>query len=59
MRLFFLFYSLIATALSGVGVVLVLVLGTPGWTPILTAAGLGALLSVPVTWVIAKKIATL
>ena len=34
MRLFFLLYSIVATALSGTAIVVVLAAGLPGWQPI-------------------------
>lgn len=59
LRLFFLLYSIVATALSGVGVVAVLVAGLPGWPPIVAAAALGAASAVGVTWLAARRISTL
>jgi hypothetical protein len=59
MRLFFLFYSLVATVLSGVGIVAVLVAGLAGWQPLVAAMAGGALLAVPGTWVATRAISRL
>jgi hypothetical protein len=59
MRLFFLLYSIVATALSGTAIVVVLAAGLPGWEPIVWAAALGAVAAVAVTWLAARKIAAL
>lgn len=57
MRLFFLLYSIVATALSGTAIVVVLAWGLPGWEPIVWAATLGAVAAVAATWIAARKIA--
>jgi hypothetical protein len=59
MRLFFLIYTLAATALAGVGITTVLVAGLPGWEPIVIAPVVGAVAALPTTWVATKKIAQL
>jgi hypothetical protein len=59
MRLFFLFYSLVATVLSGVGIVAVLVAGLPGWQPLVAGIAGGALLAVPGAWLTTRAIARL
>ncbi|KPQ16477.1 MAG: hypothetical protein HLUCCO18_08340 [Rhodobacteraceae bacterium HLUCCO18] len=59
MRLFFLLYSIVATALSGTAIVVVLAAGLPGWQPIVWAAALGAVTAVAVTWFAARKISAL
>ena len=59
MRLFFLFYSIAATVLSGSGLVIVLVAGLPGWQPIVSAMALGAVAAVGATWVAVRKISNL
>jgi hypothetical protein len=59
MRLFFLLYSIVATALAGTAIVVVLAAGLDGWQPIVAASALGAVLAVAVTWWASKKIATL
>ncbi|MGP1357975.1 CTP synthetase [Roseicyclus sp.] len=59
MRLFFLIYTLAATALAGIGVTGVLAAGLPGWQPIVVAAVLGAVAALPATWFASRKIARL
>ena len=56
MRLFFLLFTMGATALAGAGVVAVLAMGMDGWQPIVIAAALGALIAAPASWIAAKKI---
>lgn len=55
-RLATVLYSLIGTTLAGSFVVAALTMGMDSWEPILVAAGVGALLAVPVSWFVAKKI---
>lgn len=59
MRLFFLLYSIIATAVAGTGIVAVLVMGLAGWQPIAAAGAIGALIAVGVTWAAARRISAL
>lgn len=59
MRLFFLIFTLAATALAGIGVTAVLAAGLDGWEPIVIAAGLGAALGLPAAWWAAGKIRSL
>jgi hypothetical protein len=59
MRLFFLLFSIVVTALAGVGVTGVLAAGMQGWIPIVAAAGIGAALALPITWIAARKLANL
>jgi hypothetical protein len=59
MRLFFLIYTLAATALAGAGVTAVLAAGLPGWEPIVAAAAAGAAAAVPATWYAARQIRNL
>jgi hypothetical protein len=59
MRLFFLLYSLVATVLSGTGLVIVLVAGLQGWQPIVAAMALGRSGRVGATWIAVRKISTL
>jgi len=58
-RLAGILFSLIATTLMGVGVVVALTIGMDTLKPILTAAVIGFVLAIPVTWVISKKIVDL
>lgn len=59
MRLFFLIFTLAATALAGIGVTAVLAAGMDGWEPIVISAGIGAVAAVPAAAVAAKKIRAL
>ena len=59
MRLFFLMFTITSTMLAGSGVIAVLAAGYGTLTPILIAAGIGALASLPVSWIVSKKIAEL
>lgn len=59
MRLFFLLYSIVATALAGTAIVVVLAAGLPGWQPIVVAAAIGAMTAVAVSWIAARKIEAL
>lgn len=56
MRLAMILFSLIATSLMGTAVVVALVMGRDTLTPILAAAGIGFVLSVPVTWAITRQL---
>lgn len=55
-NLAFFFYSLIATTLAGVCVVVALVAGFTTMIPLLAAAGLGALLAIPLTVLVARAL---
>lgn len=55
-RLATVLYSLIGTTLAGSFVVAALTMGMDTMEPIVVAAGVGALLAVPVSWFVAKKI---
>ncbi len=59
MRLFLLMFTISSTALAGVGVIAVLSAGLVGLTPILVAAGIGVLVSMPVSWIISQKLTEL
>ena len=56
MRLMMVLYSIIATALAGSGVVAVLTAGYATLWPIVIAAAAGAVLALPVSWVVARQI---
>ncbi len=58
-RLASILYSIVSSTLAGIGIIVVLVLGYDTLNPILIAAAVGFVLAIPVTWVLAKKIATL
>lgn len=55
-RLFFLMCSLICPSLAGVGVIAVLTAGMVTLPAILIAAAAGALLGLPVAWVVARQL---
>jgi hypothetical protein len=48
---------MVATTLMGVGVIIALTTGFVTLKPILLAAGIGFLLALPVSWLIAKQLA--
>ncbi|MVO16879.1 hypothetical protein FEE96_19110 [Parasedimentitalea maritima] len=56
LRLASILYSLIATSLAGVGVITVLVAGLISVPAIFGAAAIGALIAVPVSWLVARQI---
>ena len=58
-RLAMILFSMISTTLMGVGIVVVLTMGLDTLKPILMGAAAGLVLSIPVTYVVAKKIAAL
>jgi hypothetical protein len=49
-------YSIIASALAGGGVIAVLTAGYVSLMPILAAAAAGAVLAVPVSYLVARKL---
>ncbi|MDF3415945.1 hypothetical protein HKX54_15860 [Sulfitobacter sp. M57] len=55
-RLASMLYSIIATALAGAGVIAVLSAGYVSLTPILAAAAAGAVVAVPVAYLVARKL---
>lgn len=55
-RLAALLYPVIATAVAGSAVVVALTMGQDTLQPILIAAGAGAAVSLPLSWVIAKQL---
>lgn len=58
-RLASLLFSIIATVLAGSAVVVALTTGHDTLVPIVTAAGLGCALALPVAWIVARKISSL
>ncbi len=56
MRLMMLMFTIISTTLMGVGVIVALTTGYDTLTPILIAAGIGLILSLPASWIIAKQL---
>lgn len=55
-RLFMLLLSISVGTLAGIGVIVALVMGHYDWRAILIAAAIGAVIAVPLTWVVAKRI---
>lgn len=56
-RLMMILFSMVATTLMGVGVIIALTTGFVTLEPILLAAAIGFVLAVPVAWLIAKQLA--
>jgi hypothetical protein len=52
-----LLYSVIGSALAGTGVIVVLTMGYGTLQPILMAAAAGAVIGLPVSWLVAKNLA--
>lgn len=55
-RLFMLLLSIIMTSLAGIGIVGVLTMGLYDWRSILLAAALGAVIALPVAWLVARRL---
>lgn len=58
-RLMWILHAVISTTLMGSGVTAVLAANLPGWKPIALAAGIGFILSLPVSWLVANRIQNL
>lgn len=56
-RLMMILFSMASTTLMGVGIVIALTLGLDTLKPILIAAALGFLLAIPVSWIVARRLA--
>ena len=56
-RLMMLLFSMVATTLMGVGVIIALTTGFGTLKPIVLAAAVGFVLALPVSWLIARKLA--
>lgn len=56
LRLMLILHSVIATTLMGIGVTAVLAAGMVGTKPIVIAAAAGFVLSIPASWLVARKI---
>lgn len=57
LRLASILYSIISTSLAGTGVIAVLVTGYDTLVPILLAAAVGAIIALPISWLVARQIA--
>ncbi|WP_299359119.1 hypothetical protein [uncultured Paracoccus sp.] len=55
-RLFILLLSISVGTLAGMGVIVALVMGYYDWRAILLGAAIGAVLAIPVTWLVARRI---
>jgi len=55
-RLTMVLFSMIATTLMGVGVVVALTMGHYSLTPILIGVGIGFVLAIPASWLVARQI---
>ncbi len=55
-RLFLLIYTFAGPSLAGAGVIVALVMGFVAAKPIVISAALGALIGLPVAWVIARQL---
>jgi|GEM_PF-936101 putative flippase GtrA len=55
-RLASILYSIVATTLAGIGIIIVLVMGYVSFPAILISAAIGAAIAVPVSYVVARKI---
>ncbi|WP_298257412.1 CTP synthetase [uncultured Litoreibacter sp.] len=55
-RLAAILFSMTSTTLAGIGVIAVLSMGYDTWVPIVAAAAVGFVLSIPATWWLAKQI---
>lgn len=58
-RTFLAIHAVAMTVLMGVGITAVLVMAVPGWKPIALAALVGFFVSIPISWVVSRKIESL
>ncbi|MEH6523042.1 CTP synthetase [Sulfitobacter sp.] len=58
-RLASILYSIVATTLAGIGVIAVLTAGYDTTVPIIVAAAIGAVIALPVSYLVAGKIINL
>ena len=56
-RLASLLFSIIGTTLAGSAIVVALTMGYDTLVPVVTAAAIGFAVALPVTWIVARKIA--
>ena len=56
-RLMLILFSMISTTMMGVAMVAALTMGYDTLNPLLVAIGIGFVLSLPATWIVAKQIA--
>lgn len=55
-RLSAILFAMIATTFMGIGVVAVLTMGLDTWKPIVLAAAVGFVLSIPASWLVSRQI---
>lgn len=55
-KIFFAIHAVVMTALMGIGIIAVLTMGMPGWKPLVLAAAVGFVLSIPVSWIVSNRI---
>lgn len=55
-RLMLILFSMISTTMMGVAMIAALTMGYDTLNPLLVAIGIGFVLSLPATWIIAKQI---
>lgn len=58
-RLAIILYSIVSTTLAGIAIIAVLVAGYDTLMPIIYAAVAGFVVSIPVSWILAKKMQSL
>ncbi|MGB3316247.1 MAG: CTP synthetase [Albidovulum sp.] len=56
LRLFFVIYTLASVTLAGSAVIAALTMGLVGAKPIIIAALIGAMLALPVAWMVTKQL---
>mgnify|MGYP001408479100 CR=1 FL=1 len=59
LRLTMLLYSVIGTTLAGIGVVVAVTMNRYDVQSIITAAVIGALIAIPASWMVAKRLQAL
>ena len=55
-RLMMLLYSIVGTTLAGIGVVAAVTMNLYDFRSIIVAAAIGAVVALPVVWIVAKKL---
>ena len=55
-RLMFVIHTMTMTVLMGIFITAVLTMNLPGWQPVAVAAAAGFLVSIPVSWWVAREI---
>lgn len=55
-RLMFVLHAVIMTMLMGIFITAVLTMNLPGWQPVAFAAAAGFVLSIPLSWWVAREI---